>query len=99
MLLAIEGHEVHTRADGVSGIAATESLCPDVVLLDIGLPDLDGYEVARQLRQSRRGRDVTLIAVTGYGMPSDRARSAEAGFYHHLAKPVEPEGLLRLLSE
>jgi two-component system CheB/CheR fusion protein len=67
MLLAIEGHEVHTRADGVSGIAATESLCPDVVLLDIGLPDLDGYEVARQLRQSRAGCNVTLIAVTGMG--------------------------------
>jgi two-component system, chemotaxis family, CheB/CheR fusion protein len=99
MLLAIEGHDVQTRLDGISGIAAVETFRPEVVLLDIGLPDRDGFEVARQLRKSAPGRDVTLIAVTGFGMPADRMRSAEAGFDHHLTKPVDPEGLLRLLSE
>ncbi len=99
MLLAIEGHDVQTRLDGISGIAAVETFRPEVVLLDIGLPDQDGYDVARQLRKSAPGRDVTLIAVTGYGMPADRMRSAEAGFDHHLTKPVDPESLLRLLSE
>lgn len=99
MLLAIEGHDVQTRMDGMSGIAAVETFGPDVVLLDIGLPDQDGYEVAKQLRKSWPGREITLIAVTGYGMPTDRMRSAEAGFDHHLTKPVDPEGLLRLLSE
>ncbi|KXU83839.1 PAS domain S-box protein [Paraburkholderia monticola] len=99
MLLAIEGHDVQTRLDGISGIAAVEAFRPEVVLLDIGLPDQDGFEVARQLRKSAPGRDVTLIAVTGYGMPADRMRSAEAGFDHHLTKPVDPEDLLRLLSK
>ncbi|MFC0572735.1 CheR family methyltransferase [Paraburkholderia solisilvae] len=98
MLLAIRGHEVETRPDGMSGIAAVAHFKPTVVLLDIGLPDVDGYEVARQLRASADGRDVTLVAVTGYGLPADRIRSAEAGFDHHLTKPVNPEELARLMS-
>jgi two-component system CheB/CheR fusion protein len=97
MLLAIKGHEVETRADGMSGIAAVERFKPSVVLLDIALPDVDGYAVARRLRASVDGRDVTLVAVTGYGLPSDRIRSAEAGFDHHLTKPVNPEELARLI--
>ncbi|MFP3670751.1 response regulator, partial [Priestia sp. SIMBA_032] len=84
-------HEVETRADGASGIVAATTYKPDIVLLDIGLPDMDGYEVARQLRESGASKGMTLIAVTGYGLPSDRIRSAEAGFDHHLTKPVEAD--------
>jgi len=97
LLLAIDGHEVETRPDGISGIAAAARFRPHVVLLDIALPDVDGYEVARQLRESVHGRHVTLVAITGYGLPSDRIRSAEAGFDHHLTKPVNPQELARLI--
>lgn len=96
MLLAIGNHQVQTCRDGISGIAAAATFGPDVVLLDIGLPDMDGYEVARKLRESETNQNVILIAITGYGMPSDRVRSAEAGFDHHLTKPVDPEELIRL---
>ncbi|MFC0691606.1 response regulator [Paraburkholderia humisilvae] len=97
-LLTIRGHEVETRTDGISGIAAVAHFKPNVVLLDIGLPDVNGYEVARQLRASADGHHVTLVAVTGYGLPADRIRSAEAGFDHHLTKPVSPEELARLMN-
>ncbi|WP_341318499.1 CheR family methyltransferase [Paraburkholderia sp. IMGN_8] len=96
MLLANEGHQVETRLDGVSGISAAATFSPDVVLLDIGLPGMDGYEVARRLRESGSNRNVILVAVTGYGLPADRFRSAEAGFDHHLTKPVDYEALIRL---
>ncbi|HZZ02985.1 CheR family methyltransferase [Paraburkholderia sp.] len=96
MLLANEGHEVETCLDGVSGISAAATFSPDVVLLDIGLPGMDGYEVARTLRESDSSRKTTLVAVTGYGLPSDHLRSAEAGFDHHLTKPVDYEALIRL---
>jgi len=96
MLLANEGHEVETCLDGVSGISAAATFSPDVVLLDIGLPDMDGYEVSRRLRESGSNRNVILVAVTGYGLPSDHLRSAEAGFDHHLTKPVDYEALIRL---
>jgi two-component system CheB/CheR fusion protein len=96
MLLANEGHQVETRLDGVSGLSAAETFSPDVVLLDIGLPGMDGYEVARRLRESGANQSVVLVAVTGYGLPADRLRSAEAGFDHHLTKPVDYEALIRL---
>jgi two-component system CheB/CheR fusion protein len=96
MLLANEGHQVETRLDGVSGLSAAATFSPDVVLLDIGLPGMDGYEVARRLRGSESNRSVILVAVTGYGLPADRRRSAEAGFDHHLTKPVDYEALIRL---
>jgi two-component system CheB/CheR fusion protein len=96
ILLANEGHHVETRVDGVSGLSVAATFSPDVVLLDIGLPDMDGYEVARRLRESVSNRNVILVAVTGYGLPADRRRSAEAGFDHHLTKPVDYEALIRL---
>ncbi|MGP8437951.1 chemotaxis protein CheB [Paraburkholderia fungorum] len=96
MLLANAGHQVETCRDGVSGLSAVATFSPDVVLLDIGLPDMDGYEVARRLREHGSNRNVILIAVTGYGLPADRLRSAEAGFDHHLTKPVDYEALIRL---
>jgi len=97
MLLANEGHEVETRLDGVSGISAAGTFNPDVVLLDIGLPGMNGYEVAKKLRESEVNRSAVLVAVTGYGLPAERLRSAEAGFDHHLTKPVDPDALIRLL--
>ncbi|MFP3644500.1 response regulator [Paraburkholderia sp. SIMBA_054] len=99
MLLVMRGHEVETRMDGASGLAAVATFSPEIVLLDVGLPDMDGYEVARRLRESDARRDTTLIAVTGYGLPSDRIRSVEAGFDHHLTKPVDADELVRLFSE
>lgn len=97
MLLAIQGHEVETRLDGVSGIEAAATFKPEFVLLDIGLPGMDGYQVARMLRASETDRNLVLVAVTGYGLPADRVRSAEAGFDHHLTKPVDMNTLTRLL--
>jgi two-component system CheB/CheR fusion protein len=96
MLLSIDGHEVAVRLDGASGIAAAPSFRPEIILLDIGLPDMDGYSVAKRLRQDDTGDTFTLVALTGYGLPTDRVRSAEAGFDHHLTKPVELDELNRL---
>lgn len=98
MLLVMRGHEVETRIDGTSGLAALTTFRPEIVLLDVGLPDMDGYEVARRARESDAGRDVTLIGITGYGLPSDRVQSSEAGFDHHLTKPVNADELVRLFS-
>jgi PAS domain S-box-containing protein len=92
MLLETLGHEVHEAADGAAGVSLAVRLMPEVVLVDIGLPGLDGYEVARQIRSRLRG-GVRLIAVSGYGQKEDRRRAFEAGFDDHLLKPVEAERL------
>ncbi len=97
MLLELEGHAVTTAQDADSALRAVADFRPDVVLLDLGLPGADGYEVARRLR-TRHGEDVLLVAVTGYGQPEDRARSRAAGFDHHLLKPVDFDALQRLLA-
>jgi PAS domain S-box-containing protein len=91
ILLETLGHEVHEASDGASGVELAVRLAPDVVLVDIGLPGLDGYEVARRIRAKLRG--VRLIAVSGYGQKEDRRRAFEAGFDDHLLKPVEAERL------
>ncbi|GEJ58892.1 hybrid sensor histidine kinase/response regulator [Anaeromyxobacter diazotrophicus] len=96
-LLELEGHAVHLACDGRSGVALARELRPDVVLCDIGLPDLDGYEVARTLRREEALRSTRLVALTGYAQPEDRARAAEAGFDAHLAKPPRLEALAKLL--
>jgi two-component system CheB/CheR fusion protein len=98
LLLEGEGHEVRTAGDGMAGLAIAREYGPEVVLLDISLPRLDGYETARRMREDARLRDVTLIAITGYGQSHDRARAAAAGFDHHLTKPVEYASLQRLFS-
>ena len=72
---------------------------PEVAIIDIGLPGLDGYEVARRIRGQPHGHAMLLLALTGYGHPSDRERSTEAGFDYHLVKPVDPYDLARLLDE
>ena len=91
--LEISGHEVHEAQDGPSGLAAILGLRPDVALVDIGLPQFDGYEVARKVRAAA-GAPVYLVALTGFGQPDDRRLALEAGFDAHLVKPVEPDVLL-----
>ena len=97
MLLRLEGHEVNVVHDGKQALAAFHDFNPEVALLDIGMPELDGYEVARQVRQGTLGRAVTLVAVTGWGQETDKARALAAGFNHHFTKPVAPERLVELL--
>jgi signal transduction histidine kinase len=96
-LLRMEGHEVKAVHDGPVALSAFGELKPDVALLDIGMPGLTGYEVARKLRQSPGGASVTLIAITGWGQDVDKERAHAAGFDHHLTKPVDPQRLVELL--
>ncbi len=98
MLLQTFGHEVQAAYNGQTALEIAVQYEPDFVLLDIGLPDMNGYEVARRLRQQPQTKDVRLIAMTGYGQDSDRQRSQEAGFDHHLVKPVDPQKLQDLLA-
>ena len=99
MLLKLSGHEVHTAHDGLDAIDAAAKVQPDVILLDIGLPRLNGYEAARRLRLQRRDKDLMLIALTGWGQEEDRRRSEEAGFDAHIVKPVDLDALSNLLVE
>jgi CheY-like chemotaxis protein/two-component sensor histidine kinase len=98
MLLNLTGHSVRTAHDGPSAIEAAREHRPDVVLLDIGLPRMDGYEVARRLRQEPDMPAVLLIAMTGYGQEEDRRKTREAGFDFHLVKPVDADELTRVLT-
>ncbi|MEO8754992.1 MAG: ATP-binding protein, partial [Casimicrobiaceae bacterium] len=97
ILLRMEGHEVTVVNDGRAALSAFHQSQPRVVLLDIGMPQLNGYEVAAQLRQQASGQRVTLIAITGWGQESDKARALAAGFDHHFTKPIEPSRLIDLL--
>jgi CheY-like chemotaxis protein len=97
ILLQMKGHEPHTAHDGLEAVAAAERLRPDVILLDIGLPKLNGYEVCRRIREEPWGRDVVMVALTGWGQQEDRERSRAAGFDTHIVKPVDLDGLVALL--
>lgn len=99
MLLEQLGHKVWTAHDGPTALQAAIDNTPDFVLLDIGLPGMDGNEVAKRIRQQPKLENVILVATTGYGQDSDRKRSQEAGFDHHLVKPVELAALEKLLAE
>ncbi len=94
-LLELEGHQVELASDGQRGMEAALASCPDVVLSDVGLPGLDGYEVARRLRAA--GSTALLVALTGYTLPEDVQRSQEAGFHHHLGKPPDLARLAEIL--
>ncbi len=96
-LLQLQGHVVETAHDGVEGLQRALSLRPEIALVDIGLPGIDGYEVARRVR-AELGNDTFLVAITGYGQPDDRARALAAGFDLHLVKPVDPQNLFNVLS-
>jgi len=98
MLLAVEGHEVDSAEDGRDGLALIERVRPDVALIDIGLPLLNGYDVARTLRARSQGPPVLLVALTGYGQPEDRQRALAAGFDEHLIKPVNLDRLTQIMS-
>jgi len=98
-LLRLWGHDVRVVHDGLDAVDAARSYLPEVVLLDIGLPGLDGYQVAERLRGEAGLENTLLVAMTGYGQPEDRRRSAEAGIHHHFVKPVEPFVLRNLLAE
>jgi len=97
VLLELAGHEVKMVGDGNEALASAPVFAPDVVLLDIGLPMMDGYQVARRLREAAETRASCLIALTGYGQPADRERARAAGFDHHLTKPADPDALLALV--
>jgi CheY-like chemotaxis protein len=99
MMLSIMGHDTRTAHDGESAVATAENFLPDVVLLDIGLPKLNGYEVAQRIRESAWGASMFLIAVTGWGQDEDRQRSSEVGLNVHMVKPVEPAALEKLLAD
>ncbi len=98
ILLRCTGHEAHTAGDGVAAIQAAERLRPDAVLLDLGMPRMNGYDAARFIRQQAWGKNMMLIAQTGWGQEEDRLRAAAAGFDVHLTKPVNAEELLQLLA-
>ncbi len=97
MALGARGQEALTAYSGEQALATAERLRPDVVVLDIGMPGMSGYEVARRIREQPWGKEMVLIALTGWGQDSNRRHSDEAGFDHHLVKPVDPADLFRLL--
>jgi signal transduction histidine kinase/DNA-binding response OmpR family regulator len=97
MLLTLAGHEVRSAKDGLQALQFAAEFNPDVVLLDIGLPLMDGYEVARRLRQMPQTRGTLLIALTGYGQQGDRQRGKDAGFDGHMLKPVDPHTLAMMI--
>jgi CheY-like chemotaxis protein len=98
MLLELDGHTVQMAHDGPNAVSVALASLPHVILLDIGLPGIDGYTVARTLRQRPEMQTTVLVALTGYGMDDDRQRSREAGFDHHLTKPVDPGTLSTLIA-
>ncbi|MGE5523592.1 MAG: response regulator [Rhodospirillaceae bacterium] len=98
MLLELWGHEVDTAKDGPGGIALALRKRPDIALIDLGLPGIDGFEVARRIRAAREGRDIVLVALTGYGSDADRDNALAAGFDMHVVKPIEPDELRELVS-
>jgi CheY-like chemotaxis protein len=97
LLLRMMGHQTALAHDGVGALDLAKSYQPDLMLLDIGLPGINGYELARRIRLQPEFRDVVLVAVTGWGQDDDRRRSKEAGFDHHLTKPPDPAAIGRLL--
>jgi two-component system, sensor histidine kinase len=97
MLLRLSGCEVEVAFSGVTAIEIVEQFEPAVVLLDIGMPVMDGYETVRRLRASRRGKEMLLVALTGWGQKEDKQRALEAGFDEHLTKPMDPAMLERVL--
>ncbi|MBV8232331.1 MAG: response regulator, partial [Planctomycetaceae bacterium] len=98
-LLELLGHEVHTAFDGVEAVEAAKQFGPEVILMDVGMPRLNGYEAARRIREQPWGREVIIIALTGWGQAGDRVQSREAGCDDHLVKPVNLPDLERLLAE
>lgn len=97
-LLRLSGHEVRLAHEGLGAVETAVSWCPDVVLLDIGLPGLDGFEVARRIRSQAARKTIVLVALTGYGQVTDRQRSQDAGFDNHLVKPANFDDIEKILA-
>ena len=97
ILLQMTGNETRTAHDGLEAVEAAATFQPDVVLLDIGLPKLNGYEAARKIRDQSWGKNMVLVAVTGWGQDEDRQKSRDAGFNGHMVKPVDHAELMNLL--
>jgi CheY-like chemotaxis protein len=98
ILLRVAGCTVHVAPDGKTALAALDSVRPDAVLLDIGLPGMDGYQVAERMRQRPEHQRTLIVAISGYGQDEHQARSREAGVDHHLVKPIDPAAVMALLS-
>jgi CheY-like chemotaxis protein len=98
MMLQIMGHDAQTAFDGLQALEIAAEHQPELVLLDIGMPGLNGYETALRIRQQPWGREAVIAALTGWGQDTDRRKSQEAGFDHHMTKPLAPEALKQLLS-
>jgi len=99
LLLTMLGKEVKTANDGIEALQVAAEFLPEVILLDLGMPRMDGYEAARCIRKEAWGKDMVLIALTGWGEEDDKRRTIEAGFDHHLVKPVEPSILEKIFSD
>jgi CheY-like chemotaxis protein len=97
VMLELAGHEVLEAEEGVSGLELLKATRPDIAVIDVGLPGLNGYEIARRFRAEPDADGVMLVALTGYGTPEARERSRQAGFDHHLIKPVDPDTLRELM--
>ncbi len=98
LMLEMKGHEVRTAFDGEEAFHAAESFRPDVALLDVGMPGASGHAVAQRIREAPWGARMVLVAQTGWGHEEDRQKTMDAGFDHHLVKPVSPEALTELLA-
>ncbi len=98
LLLDMDGYDASVAHGGVQALEAVRQRRPDAVILDIGMPDLNGYEVARRIRDEAWGCDLFLLAITGWGHPDDVARAKAAGFNEHLTKPVDADNVVRLLA-
>jgi CheY-like chemotaxis protein len=99
LVLRLMGHEIATASDGLAALNIAKSFLPELILLDIGMPALNGYETAARIREQPWSRGVRLVALTGWGQDADRKRSAEAGFDLHLVKPIDPAEIERLLAD
>jgi CheY-like chemotaxis protein len=99
MLLELHGHEVATARDGLEAVDVAGRFRPDLVLLDLGMPRLDGYGACRLIREQTWGKGVRIVALTGWGQDGDRRQTEEAGFDDHLVKPVAPSALLEMVAK
>jgi CheY-like chemotaxis protein len=99
MLLKMAGNDTRIAYDGLEAVDAAATFRPDVILLDIGLPKLNGYDVCRRIREQPWGKDIAVLALTGWGQDEDRRKSKEAGFNGHLVKPVEHAALMEMLAD
>ncbi|HYN10321.1 MAG TPA: response regulator [Vicinamibacterales bacterium] len=98
MLFQLMGHEVRAAQNGLAAVDLAETFRPDLIVLDIGMPGLDGYEVCRRIRRHEWGQAIVIAALTGWARDEDKGRSQQAGFNHHLVKPVDPKALEDLIA-